>query len=94
MIDDQERPHATDHARKLVGRKDISDYTGGWGVPAFIAAVVFIGAILVFSAAGPDRTRTAEYNGSRPASSQQSPTGTVRGPGAKVPNADMPAASR
>ena len=94
MMNDQERTRATDHARKLVGRKDISDYTGGWGVPAFIAAVVFIGGILIFSAAGPDRTRTAAYNNAKPVSSQQSPTGAASGPAAKIPNADMPTAPR
>jgi hypothetical protein len=94
MTDDQDRTRATNDSRKLVGRKDISDYTGGWGVPAFIAAVVFIGGILVFSAAGPDRTRTAEYDSARPASGQQSPTGAARGSGAKIPNADMPTAPR
>ena len=94
MMDDQKPTRATDHARKLVGRKDISDYTGGWGVPAFIAAVVFIGGILIFSAVGPDRTRTAAYNGTKPASSQQSPIAPARGPAAKIPNAELPATPR
>jgi hypothetical protein len=93
MMDDRDRTRADD-SRKLVGRKDISDYTGGWGVPAFIAAVIFIGGILVFSAAGPDRTRTAAYNSSRPAGGQQSPNGAARGPATAIPNADMPTAPR
>lgn len=94
MMDDQKRPRATDQTRKLVGRKDIGDYTGGWGIPAFIAAVIFIGGILIFSAAGPDRTRTAEYNGSKSTSGPQSAIDAARGPGAKIPNADMPATPR
>lgn len=31
-----------------------------WAVPAGIAAVVLIAATLIFSSAGPDRTRTTE----------------------------------
>jgi hypothetical protein len=97
MMDDQDRIRATDDFRTIVGRKDISDYTGSWGIPAFIAAVVLIaGVIIIFTAAGPHRTRTAEYHNpnSKPASSQQSPTGEARGPAAKAPNADMPTAPR
>ncbi|MEN3378287.1 MAG: hypothetical protein V7604_3642 [Hyphomicrobiales bacterium] len=90
MTDGQDRP--ADGSRKLVGRKDISDYTGGWGIPAFIAAVVFIAGVLIFSAAGPERTRTATYNNLKPASSQPSPAGEARG--RKVPNAEMPTAPR
>jgi hypothetical protein len=86
MMDDQDQ--------KFVGRKDISDYSGGWGIPALLVAVVFIAGVVFFSAAGPHRTRTAAYNnpGSKPASSQQSPAGDARAPAAKIPNADMPRA--
>jgi hypothetical protein len=34
----------------------------GWGIPIGIAAVIFVAATIIFTAAGPDRTRTAEYN--------------------------------
>ena len=45
------------------GRKDISDYKNmSWGIPIGIAAVVFVAAMVMFSSAGPDRTRTADRN--------------------------------
>jgi hypothetical protein len=73
---------------KLVGRKDISDYTGGWGIPAFIAAVIVIAGVLIFSAAGPERTRTAAYNNPnlKPAGSQPSAVGGAHG--RRIPNPD------
>ena len=58
---DRDGANATEHSGKLVGRKDISDYSG-WGIPAFIAAVVVIAGVLVFSAVDPERTRTAAYH--------------------------------
>jgi hypothetical protein len=96
MMDDQDRIRTTDDSRTIVGRKDISDYTGSWGIPAFIAAVLLIAGVIILTAAGPHRTRTAEYHNpnSKPASSQRSPTGEARGPAAKAPNADTPTAPR
>jgi len=93
-MDDQDRC-VTDDSRKLVGRKDISDYAG-WGIPAVIAAVVLVAGVLIFSAAGPDRTRTAAYHdvNAKPASRQHSPAGEARGRAAKIPNTDMPTAPR
>jgi hypothetical protein len=45
------------------GRKDISDYTNmRWGIPIGIGAVVLIAAMVIFSTAGPDRTRTVNNN--------------------------------
>jgi len=95
MMDDRDRTSGADDSRKLVGRKDISDYTG-WGIPAFIAAVVVIAGVLIFSAASPDRTRTAEYHNlnSKPASSQQAPAGEARGRAGRVPDANMQTAPR
>ncbi|MEA2911940.1 MAG: hypothetical protein QOJ15_4021 [Bradyrhizobium sp.] len=96
MMDDQGRIRTADDSRTIVGRKDISDYTGSWGIPAFIGAVLLIAGVIIFTAAGPHRTRTAEYHNpnSKPASSQQPPTGEARGPAAKAPNAGMPTAPR
>jgi hypothetical protein len=95
MMDDLNRASATDDSRKLVGRKDISDYTG-WGIPAVIAAVVVIAGVLIFTATDPDRTRTAEYHNlnPKPASSQQAPAGDARGRAGKVPDANTPTAPR
>lgn len=45
------------------GRKDISHSKNmNWGIPIGIAAVVLIAAMVIFSSAGPDRTRTADNN--------------------------------
>jgi hypothetical protein len=93
MMNDEERIGATDGSRRLVGRKDISDYSGGWGIPAFIAAVALIAAVVIFGAAGSDHTRTAEYDlDATLASSQPSATDEARGPAAKIPTADIPTA--
>jgi len=92
---DRDGANATEHSGKLVGRKDISDYSG-WGIPAFIAAVVVIAGVLVFSAVDPERTRTAAYHNlnPKPASSQQAPAGDARGRADKVPDANTPTAPR
>lgn len=34
----------------------------GWGLPIAVAAFVLVIAAIIFSAAGPDRTRTTEFN--------------------------------
>jgi hypothetical protein len=48
-----------------------------WSIPAAIAAIVLVAAILIFSSAGPDRTRTADTNNpgapSSPATQAQPP---------------------
>jgi hypothetical protein len=95
MMDDRDRISATEESRNLVGRKDISDYTG-WGIPAVIAAVVVIAGVLIFTATNPDRIRTAEYHNlnAKPASSQQAPAGDARGRAGKVPDTNMPTAPR
>ena len=70
------------------GRKDISDYTNmRWGIAIGIATVVLIAAMVIFSAAGPDRTRTVNNN--------QPSSGTTPGPksGARLP-AETPVPSK
>jgi hypothetical protein len=81
-----------DAPRALGGRKKISDYTGGWGIAAFVGAVVLIAAVLIFSAAGPDRSRTADSN-TNP-SIQQPRDSDTGGSKAKIPNQGMPTAPR
>ena len=45
------------------GRKAANDFKSMmWSIPAAIAAVVLVAAILIFSSGGPDRTRTADFN--------------------------------
>ena len=57
------------------GRKDIGDYKNmSWGIPIGIAAVALIAAMVIFSAAGPDRTRTADTNNQPPAVTTPGPT--------------------
>lgn len=46
------------------------DESPGWALPIGISAVVLAAGILIFSAAGPDRTRTAQNNSPNPAAPQ------------------------
>jgi hypothetical protein len=55
---------------------------------------MLIAGALIFSAAGPDRTRTAEYNNLNSKPSASAPSTDISGPAAKVPNPDMPTAPR
>jgi len=66
----------------------------GWGIPLAFGALMLIAGALIFSAAGPDRTRTAEYNNLNSKPSASAPSTDMRGPAAKVPNPDMPTAPR
>ena len=65
----------------------------GWGIPLAFGALMLIAGALIFSAAGPDRTRTAEYNNLNSKPSASAPSTDMR-PAAKVPNSDMPTAPR
>jgi hypothetical protein len=71
-----------------------SESTGfGWGIPAGIAAVVLIVAAIIFSSAGPYRSRTAAYKDTIP--SAVNPPGASDGSQpAKIPNPDMPTAPK
>lgn len=54
------------------GRPPADDEAPGWGLPIGIAAVALVAGILIFSTAGPDRTRTAQVNpGANPAPAEQ-----------------------
>jgi hypothetical protein len=95
MMDDRNdinRPVDSDPAFKE--RKHMSEAPGyGWGIPAGIAAVVLIVAAIIFSSAGPDRSRTAAYKDTIP--SAVNPSGASDGsPSAKIPNPDMPTAPK
>ena len=37
-----------------------------WAIPALVAAVVLVAAVLIFSATGPDRSHTADYKERNP----------------------------
>ena len=67
----------------------------GWGIPLLFAAVALVAGILVFSTAGPDRTRTAEYSNNPasrlPSASQPSGEADTRG---QQPNINMPTAPK
>ena len=90
MIDDRRdaRRHDDDGAREP--RADAP----GWGIPLAFGALMLIAGALVFSAADPDRTRTAEYNNLNSKPSASAPSTDMRGPAAKAPNPDMPTAPR
>ena len=60
----------------------------GWGIPLGIAAIVFVAATIIFSSAGPDRTRTA--NNQPPAATSPAPTTSES---AQVPTPARPNAS-
>ena len=73
------------------GTSEDSGY--GWGIPVGIAAVVLIVAAIIFSSAGPDRSRTAAYKDTLP--SAVNPSGAGDGSqSAKIPNPDMPTAPK
>jgi hypothetical protein len=52
----------------------------GLGIPLAIAAVVFMAALLIFSAAGPDRTRTADNSNQPSAVTTPAPSTPERAP--------------
>jgi hypothetical protein len=58
------------------------DESPGWALPIGISAVALVAGILIFSTAGPDRTRTAQVN-ANPTASQ--PAETV------IPKSNAPA---
>jgi hypothetical protein len=61
MLDDRYGPNGD--LRRPVGRKVISDYIGGMvSITMLVGTVSIIAGILIFSAAFPSPTRTAQYN--------------------------------
>lgn len=91
MQDDADRSRPADARSGLVGRKDITDYSGGWAIAALVATGGLIAAVVTFFfATGPERTRTAEYSKSAGQHAQSGP----RRPAARISNQDMPAAPR
>ena len=60
-----------------------------WGVPLAIAAVVLVAATIIFSAAGPDRTRTAGANNPN---SQRIPLEVAQPPESAIPPSNQDAA--
>ena len=91
MIDDRRdaRNRADDD-----GARERDTEAPGWGIPLAFGALMLIAGALIFSAAGPDRTRTAEYNNLNSKPSASAPSTDMRGPAAKVQNPDMPTAPR
>jgi hypothetical protein len=94
MMDDRNdinRPVGSDPSDE---RAPMSEGRGhGWSIPAGIAVVVLIVAAIVFSSAGPDRSRTAAYKDTVP--SAVNPSGAGEGAqSAKTSNPDMPTAPK
>jgi hypothetical protein len=78
----------------LKERVPVSEAPGyGWGIPAGIAALVLIAAAIIFSSAGPDRSRTAAYKDTVPSAVNPSGAGDASR-SAKIPNPDMPTAPK
>ena len=92
MMDDRNdinRPVGSDPSDE---RAPMSEGRGhGWRIPAGIAAVVLIVAAIVFSSAGPDRSRTAAYKDTVPSAVNPSGAGAQS---AKTSNPDMPTAPK
>ena len=63
----------------------------GWGIPLLFAAVALVAGILVFSTAGPDRTRTAANTSPNATPTQSAPSTDSR---AQQPNINMPTAPK
>ena len=91
MIDDRR-----DAARRVDddGAREPRTEAPGWAIPLAFGALMLIAGALIFSAAGPDRTRTAEYNNLNSKPSASAPSTDTRGPAAKAQNPDMPTAPR
>jgi hypothetical protein len=95
MVDDRNdinRP--VDTGPSVYERPRTSSGSGfGWGIPAGIAAMVLIVAAIIFSSAGPDRSRTTAYKDTVP--SAVNPSGGGDGSQrAKTSNPDMPTAPK
>ena len=78
----------TPNAAKRPGSERPRTDRAGWGIPLGIAAIVFVAATIIFSSAGPDRTRTA----STPAMTSPGPTTSESAP-AQTPTPARPNAS-
>jgi hypothetical protein len=57
----------------------------GWAIPIAIGAVVFVAGLLIFNAAGPERTQTAGMN--NPATTQSQPASPPQKSGPAAPAA-------
>jgi hypothetical protein len=78
MLDD--RYDSTGDPRRLTGRKEISDYTGGTGAMMLIGSVAIIAGIFVFGAAFPGPTKTAYNHALKRTVPQQMPPVTTEAP--------------
>jgi len=66
-------------------QRPADDDSPGWGIPIGIAAVALVAGILIFSTAGPDRTKTAHVNNpnATPAASEPAATPAPTAPAQK-----------
>ena len=80
----------TPNAEKRPGSERPRTELAGWGIPLGIAAIVFVAATIIFSSAGPDRTRTASTQ--QPAMTSPGPTTSESAP-AQTPTPARPNAS-
>ena len=80
----------TPNAAKRPGSERPRTEFAGWGIPLGIAAIVFVAATIIFSSAGPDRTRTASTQ--PPAVTSPGPTTSESAP-AQTPTPARPNAS-
>jgi len=62
----------------------------GWGIPLGIAAIALIAGVIIFSAAGPDRTRTAQFNNPNAKPTASEPARPVE---SAIPQSNAPASA-
>jgi hypothetical protein len=67
----------------------------GWAIPMIVGAVVLVAGLMIFNAAGPDRTQTAGVNNNPPATTQSPSAGTPQpSPNAQAPQKSNPAGTQ
>ena len=86
---DDKTPNAP-NATKRTGSEPPRTGLAAWAVPLGIAAIVLVAATMIFSSAGPDRSRTA--NNQPPAVTSPGPTTSESVP-AQAPTPARPNAS-
>jgi hypothetical protein len=71
-------------------QRPADDESPGWALPIGISAVALLAGILIFSAAGPDRTKTAQFDNTKANPLASQPT---QPPESAIPKSDAPAAT-
>jgi hypothetical protein len=76
-----------DQNRQLETRP-VDEDAPGWGIPIGIAAVALVAGVIIFSTAGPDRTRTAQNDNLNPNTTAAQPAQPAE---SAIPRSEAPA---